>query len=135
MTEQKKALLREMARKYSADAVLVFNVQWHKENYRFLTGENFVGPLASVLYHALRDEVHILYSSQWDLCYNQPRISGAAMQVLDPGMQALTGLLRDGGVRTAPLSGGKSLPAPMAAARARTGTMVVPSSSRTPPGA
>ena len=125
MTEQKKALLREMARKYFVDAVLVFNVQWHKENYRFLTGENFVGPLASVLYHALRDEVHILYSSQWDLCYNQPRISGAAMQVLDPGMQALTGLLRDGGVRTAALSGGKYLPASMAAAIAAAGTETV----------
>lgn len=126
MKEQKKGLLREMARKYSTDAVLVFNVQWHKENYRFLTGENFVGPITAVLYHAIRDEVHIFYASQWDLRYNQPRIAGVEMHVLDAGMEVLASSLRDGAIRSVALSGGKYLPASLADAVARAGAASIP---------
>lgn len=111
MKEQRRALLWEMAAQYAADAVLVYNPQWHKENYRFLTGENFVGPMAMTLYLAGCDEVHLFYASEWDVQYNAPRMAGqASIHLLGPDLSVLSDVLKKGKVKTAAFSGGKYLP-------------------------
>ena len=115
MKERKIQLLRDMAQKYGTDAVLVYNLQWHKENYRFLTEQNFVGPMAITLYIASCDEVHILYSSHWDALYNEPRLSGVKeIHIMTCGMPEVPALLRRCQVRSAAISGGAYLPAVLA---------------------
>lgn len=127
MKGQKKQLLRDMAGKYGTDAVLVYNIQWHKENYRFLTGQNFVAPFAITLYLAKLDQVHILYTSQWDYNYNLPRIHNiTSMQVLDASFQAVTALLRQGEAASVATSGAKYFPAALADAIGAASAQTVP---------
>ncbi len=66
MKIEKRNLLRDMAEKYDLPAVLVYSPLWRKENFRYLTGLNFFGPCAMVLYLADADEVCLILSSAWD---------------------------------------------------------------------
>lgn len=66
MKPEKKALLHDMAEKYDCQAVLVYSPYWRKENFRYLTGVNFFGPCAMVLYLVESKNVSVIMSSDWD---------------------------------------------------------------------
>ena len=78
MKTEKLDLLRKIADKKEADAFLVYSPQYHKENYRFITELNFVGPFAIMLCLASTGETHIIYASQWDAETNSPLLTGTA---------------------------------------------------------
>ncbi len=66
MKNQKIQILRDMAEKFDLDAVLVYSHAWRKENFRYLSGVNFFGPYAMVLYLRESREVGLFLSSEWD---------------------------------------------------------------------
>ena len=111
MTEEKRALLREMARHYGTDAVLVYNPQWHKENYRYLTGLNFIGPMVVTMYLAGTDKFCVLYSSPWDKNENQPHLEGVDhVALVGPEMEEPGALLKEAKAASVAVSGTKYLP-------------------------
>lgn len=122
MTEDKRTLLREMARHYGTDAVLVYNPQWHKENYRYLTGLNFIGPMVVTLYLAGTDKFCVLYSSPWDKNENQSQLEGVDhVTLIGPGMEEPGALLKEAKAASVAVSGTKYLPFLMDAAIRKAG--------------
>ncbi|MBO5556133.1 MAG: aminopeptidase P family protein [Oscillospiraceae bacterium] len=111
MTEERQALLRAMAGQFGTDAVLVYNPQWHKENYRYLTGLNYIGPMVVTLYLKRNDCFYVLYSSAWDLQVNAPRLGDSCRTALiGPDMAEPAGILKQAGAESVAISGGKYLP-------------------------
>lgn len=112
MTDEKKQLLRTMAKHYGTDAVVIYNPQWHKENYRFLTGENFIAPMAVTIYTVCEDTFSVFYSSVWDKEYNETRISNiSAISLISPDMSQPVQWLKKHNVKSIALSGEKYIPA------------------------
>lgn len=106
MREEKIDLLRKLAAKYGADAFLVFSPQYHKENYRFLTEANFIGPFAAVLSVASQGKLYVLYTSEWDAAANRGRLAGVdGIELLHDGCGRLTELLKAAGVKRLAVSG------------------------------
>ena len=111
MTEARRTLLREMAKHFGTDAVLVYNPQWHKENYRYLTGTNFIGPMAVTMYLARTETFAVLYSSPWDLNENKGSLEGVdRIALLGPEMTEPAALLKESGAESVAISGGKYVP-------------------------
>lgn len=106
MRKEKIELLKTVTEKHGADAFLVFSPQYHKENYRFLTELNFVGPFAAVLYTASEDRTYVLYTSEWDAAANRGRLTGAdGVEVLTDGCKRLAEILKGAGVKKLAVSG------------------------------
>lgn len=122
MKEERRILLRSMASHFGTDAVLVYNPQWHKENYRYLTGLNFVGPMTVTLYLAKTDAVCVLYTSEWDKLVNEKQLTGVdCVALIGPDMEEPARLIRESGAESVAVSGGKFVPFLMDAAIKRAG--------------
>lgn len=109
MKIQKIELLKAITSESGADGFMVYSPQWHKENYRFLTEKNFIGPFGVILYLAKTDQVHIIYGSLWDQCKNEPLLNGVTLHGENP-YGVVSQLLKDGAVKKLALSGGKYIP-------------------------
>ena len=129
MKQEKKELLRRMHQKFQADAILVYSPQWHKENFRYLTRSNITGPYACILYLANKDEVHIFFTSEWDLAKNEKALSDIdgfhLLGVGTAGMTEFEDLLRANKVEVLGISGNKFLNARMQAAAKKAGAKLV----------
>jgi Xaa-Pro aminopeptidase len=66
MEQKKVEILCQMTENFDVQAVLVYSCAWRKENFRYLTGVNFYGPNALVLYIRESKDIYILLSSQYD---------------------------------------------------------------------
>lgn len=84
MKVQKIDLLKEITDGLEADAYLVYAPQWHKENYRFLTEGNFIGPFGMVLYLGKKEEIHVIYGSRWDVNKNAPLLGRVSCHGIQP---------------------------------------------------
>lgn len=109
MKVRKTELLRYITQGLEADAFMAYSPQWHKENYRFLTENNFIGPFGIVLYLGVGEEVHVIYGSQWDVNKNAPLLEGAVCHGQEP-YETIHKLLKDAGVKRLAVSGGRYLP-------------------------
>lgn len=106
MRGEKINLLKKLTEKYSADAFLVYSPQYHKENYRFLTELNFVGPFAAVLYTVSGDSLHVLYTSEWDVAANRDKLTGVDnVESLGNGCERLAEILKRAGVKKLAVTG------------------------------
>lgn len=127
MDLRKKQVLRDMAAKYNADAVLVYNPQWHKENYRFLTGLNFIGPMVATVYYTKSDVVRVFYSSDFDLSFNTGKTANIdSISLLGPSMAEIAETLKKANVKSVALSGLDFLPYAMIASVQKVGCDIVP---------
>lgn len=115
MKSQKIELLRTVTANAEAEGFMVYSPQWHKENYRFLTEKNFIGPFGIVLYLAKTDEVHVIYASEWDKNKNQPLLKNVQMHGTEP-YGVVNRLLKEAGVKKLAVSGGKYVPENLAQA-------------------
>ena len=106
MKDQKINLLRNITAEYEADGFLVYSPQWHKENYRFLTEKNFVGPFGIILYLAKTDTVHVIYGAECDFLKNAPVLKKTQCYWENP-YKKISSLLKEAGVKKLALSGGK----------------------------
>lgn len=112
MQERKLAVLKRIVEQTGSDAVLVYSPAWRKENFRFLTGSNFYGSFALVLYLAQEDKIYIFHTS----VYDAPRFANAMEGIAgilpanDRGA-ALTKLLREKHIKLLSISSGGLLPA------------------------
>ena len=127
MKTEKLDLLRKIADKKEADAFLVYSPQYHKENYRFITELNFVGPFAIMLCLASTGETHIIYASQWDAETNSPLLTGtASVDVSDAETSVLTRLLRSVGAKNVAVAGAAYVTTRIAAAVSAAGARIMP---------
>lgn len=115
MKTAKIKILQDMAKKDDLQAVLVYSMAWRKENFRYLTGTNFFGPYAMVLYLAETDRVSLILSSNWD----KQRIEGSLEHidqviVLDNGWKGLDELLQANKVKKIGVSNAGFFPAGLA---------------------
>lgn len=117
LEERKLQILRGMAEKFDAEAILVYSPAWRKENFRYMTGVNFYGPFAMVLYLRADDEVYLFLAPDYDTPRAQKALTGIAgfLPANDRGA-ALQKLLADKCVRTVGVSGGGLFPARLQAA-------------------
>jgi len=115
MKVQKIELLRTITSELEADGFLVYSPQWHKENYRFLTEQNFIGPFGIVLYLAKTDKTYVIYGSEWDQCKNEPLLKGVTVYSADP-YGTVTRLLKEVGVKNMAISGKRYMPLNLAQA-------------------
>ncbi len=88
-------LLKKMAQDSGLEAILVYSPAWRKENFRYLTGLNFFGPYAMVLYLAEEKEISLIFSADWD----KGRAESLARDIdnfilLDTDWKGLAGLLQ-----------------------------------------
>lgn len=104
MKDKKTELLRTITAEFDADAFMVYSPQWHKENYRFLTEENFIGPFAVVLYVAKTDRVHVIYASELDKAANILRIDGVQIHGEKP-YETVTEILQENNIKRLAVSG------------------------------
>ena len=117
MQSRKQAILRQMAQDGDLEAVLVYSCAWRKENFRYLTGVNFYGPNAMVLYLRGKDAFYVLLSSPYDTMRAKKALTGiAAFLPANDSGAALGKLLADEGVRRIGISSGGLLPAVFAKA-------------------
>jgi Xaa-Pro aminopeptidase len=117
MRQERLEILKAMSEKFDVQAVLVYSCAWRKENFRYLTGVNFYGPNAMVLYVRDPGEVFILLSSPWD--ENRARANLKAVQgflPLDNRGVSLSRFLESRNIKTLGLSGGGLFPAVVAQA-------------------
>lgn len=124
MRSHKIQLLRDITASLHADGLLVYSPQWHKENYRFLTEKNFIGPFAMILYLAGRDEVHVLYGAEWDLLKNEPLLANVKCHG-SAAADTLKALLKEGAVSVLAVSGGKYVTAALSQAMEEAGAEAV----------
>ena len=124
MKVQKIDLLKEITDGLEADAYLVYAPQWHKENYRFLTEGNFIGPFGMVLYLGKKEEIHVIYGSRWDVNKNAPLLGRVSCHGIQP-YETVNRLLKEAGVRKLAVSGGKYLPYGLLEAVEAAGTQVL----------
>lgn len=123
MKLKKIELLRQITAQLEADAFMVFCPQWHKENYRFLTEQNFIGPCSILLYTAATDQVYLMYASEWDLLHNEKKLKNIdQFLVLDNSMKAVTEVLKAAKVKVMAVSGTKYTTARLEEAIASAGT-------------
>ena len=118
-------LLRQMAQDFDTQAVLVYSCAWRKENFRYLTGINFYGPNALVLYIRDTQQTYLLLSSTFDADRAAAVASGIAgiLPANDSGT-ALKHLLEKNAVREVGLSSGGLLPAVLAKAVTESGAQI-----------
>lgn len=118
--EQKKInILTSMAEKFDVGAVLVYSSAWRKENFRYLTGLNFYGPNAVVLYirgaASARGDVYIFLSSPYDEGRARESLEGVKeILPLNDGGASLVRVLESGRVKNLGLSDGGLFPALLA---------------------
>lgn len=124
MKTHKIQLLKDITASRNADGLLVYSPQWHKENYRFLTEKNFIGPFAMILYLAEKEETHVLYGSEWDLSKNEPLLSNVKCHG-GAAVQTLRALLKEGAVQTLAVSGGRYVTAALGQAIEEAGAFIV----------
>jgi Xaa-Pro aminopeptidase len=113
MEQKKLGILKAMAEKFDAQAVLVYSCAWRKENFRYLTGLNFYGPNAAVLY--VRGDVYVFLSSPYDRKRALETLSGIKeiLPLNDRGA-ALARVLETGKVKSVGVSDGGLFPALLA---------------------
>nr|WP_288830079.1 Xaa-Pro peptidase family protein [uncultured Clostridium sp.] len=125
MKVQKIELLRTITSELEADGFFVYSPQWHKENYRFLTEQNFIGPFGIVLYLAKTDKTYVIYGSEWDQCKNEPLLKGLTVYSADP-YGTVTQLLKEAGVKNLAISGKRYMPFNLAQAVGAAGVSCIP---------
>jgi len=116
--KMKTDILRQMAQDFDVQAVLVYSCAWRKENFRYLTGVNFYGPNALVLYLRDTQQIYLLLSSTLDADRAKANLGDEVAGFLpanDRGA-ALKHLLEKNAVRTVGLSSGGLMPAVLAKA-------------------
>lgn len=104
-------LLGKMSQDHNLEAVLVYSPAWRKENFRYLTGLNFFGPYAMVLYLAEEHKVSLVLSAAWD----KERAENALKNIdnfilLDCEWQGLAELLSAKKIRRLGIADNKFLP-------------------------
>lgn len=125
MKTQKISLLQAMAEKDDLQAVLVYSPCWRKENFRYLTGVNFFGPWAMVLYLAASKQVSLIMSSAWDKQRAELKLNNVdQFMVLENGWQELIDFLAARKVKDLGISGYGYLPASLYAAASEAGIRV-----------
>jgi Xaa-Pro aminopeptidase len=123
---KKIQLLSNITERKEADAFLIFSPQYHKENYRFLTKLNFIGPFSVMLYIQKTGTLHVLYASVWDVKANE----GALFHVSQVGLlhrdcKELTDILQDSGVKRLALSGSDYITTSLMGAIRRAGATII----------
>lgn len=133
MRKEKIALLKQITENHNADAFLVFSPQYHKENYRFVTELNFVGPFASILYVAPEDKLYVLYTSEWDVEANRAKLTGVdSVEALTGGCERVTDILKSAGVKKVAVSGTKYTTLELYRAIVGAGATIVPAEKDLP---
>ena len=117
MKKIKTEILRQMAADFDVQAVLVYSSVWRKENFRYLTGTNFYGPNAIVLYIRDSEKLHLLLSSPVDADKAKAGLEGVELYLsLENRGAFLKRVLEDNGVRSVGVSDGGLFPAALARA-------------------
>jgi Xaa-Pro aminopeptidase len=123
MEQKKLDILKSMAEKFDAGAALVYSCAWRKENFRYLTGLNFYGPNAVVLYirdaadntDSPRGEVYVFLSSPYDNGRARESLEGVKeILPLNDGGASLVRVLEKGRVKNLAISDGGLFPALLA---------------------
>ena len=113
----KTDILQQMVADFDVQAVLVYSSSWRKENFRYLTGVNFYGPNAIVLFFRDTEKAHLLLSSPLDVDKAKSGLEGIASYLpLGDRGAALRHLLEESGVRSVGVSDGGLFPAVLAKA-------------------
>ena len=122
--EQKKIdIIASMSEKFDVQAVLVYSTAWRKDNFRYLTGLNFYGPNAAVLY--IRGDIYIFLSSPYDLNRAPGNLSGIKeILCLNDRGKALAGVLAANNVKNIGVCSGGLFPALLAQAIRSGGTEI-----------
>jgi Xaa-Pro aminopeptidase len=112
MQQKKLAILKAMSEKFDTPAVLVYSNAWRKENFRYLTGMNFYGPNAMVLYLGNTGEVFVFLSSPYDESRVKANLKGIKefLPINDQGA-SLSRVLERNNIKTLGLSDGGLFPA------------------------
>jgi Xaa-Pro aminopeptidase len=110
--EQKKVdILRQMTENFDVQAVLVYSCAWRRENFRYLTGINFYGPNAAVLYIHGPGDVYIFLSSPCDDKRARESLGGIKeILPLNDGGASLARVLESNRIKSAGLSDGGLFP-------------------------
>ncbi|MDR3161481.1 MAG: Xaa-Pro peptidase family protein [Spirochaetaceae bacterium] len=117
MRQERLAILKAMSEKFDVPAVLVYSCAWRKENFRYLTGLNFYGSNAMVLYLRDTGEVFMFLSSPYDESRAGAELKGVQgfLPMNGRGL-SLARLLESRNIKALGLSGGGLFPAPQAKA-------------------
>lgn len=114
-----------MADEYNLQAILVYSPLWRKENFRYLTGFNFFGPYAMVLYLAESKKVSLVMSANWDRQRAERVLKNVDQFILlENDWQVLADLLVAQKVKNLGISGGGLAPAGLVAAVSKAGITV-----------
>jgi Xaa-Pro aminopeptidase len=111
MKTQKINLLKTMAEKDDLQAVIVYSPLWRKENFRYLTGVNFFGPCSMVLYLRDKNEVSLVFSSEWDKQKAESSLKNVKSFItLEDGWKGLSEILTSENLKCIGFSGYEFLP-------------------------
>lgn len=125
MHKERIALLGEIAKRKETDAFLVFSPQYHKENYRFITGLNFIGPFSVIIY--VNGELYVLYASEWDVKNNETLLGDACrVRLIHGDCKEISDILKEAGVKKLALAGTAYITVKLMQAIREAGSMIVP---------
>ena len=110
-------ILQQMVQNFDVQAVLVYSSAWRKENFRYITGLNFYGPNALILYLRDTGETHLFLSSYIDADRANTDFDGiTGIYPLNDRGAALRRLLEERCISSIGCSDGGLLPAALATA-------------------
>ncbi|MDR1247999.1 MAG: Xaa-Pro peptidase family protein [Treponema sp.] len=117
MSQKRLEILKAMSEQFDVQAILVYSCAWRKENFRYLTGVNFYGSNAMVLYVRDAGEVFVFLSSPYDEDRVQANLTGITefLPMNDRGA-SLSRILETRNIKSLGLSGGGLFPALLARA-------------------
>ncbi len=115
MRQEKIQILKNMADSFDVDAIVVFSPAWRKENFRYVTSENFFGPYAMVVYLRTSGRILIFHSSEFDKTRTQKKLANIdAFFVLDQNWSGFSDIFSKEGVKKIGVAGYKFFPGALA---------------------